>query len=277
MNSKKKSEENAGDAFIEILQKIKGVTYKKVCRPDEKNRSTQDIDFILVPKYEKDKYPKIAVEHTIVEAHEKQKKYVIQLNSIEKEIDQRCQGKLPINYCFNLIAPPSLIEGMNNKKKGQFIEEMLSWIPDVAKSLTTNKQSSRIYNKHKVTLWCVGSFSEFNGTIGMISLRPDDAERERHDRFRRAIEDKLPKLIKYKEKGYVTVLLLEDISLSYLNPGGNLKGLIPDQYHSEFLSKIDYVIIFFSREDKMFRGHIWKEESKTYSEIPYNRMFKFHQ
>jgi hypothetical protein len=111
----------------------------------------------------------------------------------------------------------------------------------------------------------------------MISLRPYGAESERQDRFRRAIEDKFPKLVKYKEKGYVTALLLEDISLSYLNPGGNLKRLIPDQYHSEFHTKIDYVIIFFSYESKMFRGHIWKEESKIHSEIPYNRMFRFRQ
>ncbi len=277
MNSKKKSEKNACDAFIEILQKITGVTYKEVDRPDEKNSVTQDIDFILNANLENARYPKIAVEHTIIEAHEKQKEYVNQLNGIEKEIDQKCQGKLPIDSCFNLSAPLSLIAGMNKRKKAQFVEEMSSWIPYVAKSLTTNQQSSRIYNKHKVTLWCIGSFSEFNGTIGMISLRPEDSRRKRQDRFRRAIEDKLPKLMKYKEIGFATALLLEDISLSHLNPGGNLKDLIPDQYHSEFYSKIDYVIIFFSRENKMFRGHIWKEESKIYSEIPYNRMFRFHQ
>lgn len=221
MNSKKKREENACnacDAFIEILQKIKGVAFKEVDRPDEKNRSTQDIDFILAPKYEKDKYPKIAVEHTIVEAHEKQLKYVNQLNGIEKEIKQRCQGKLPIDSCFSLSAPPSLIGGMNKKKRDQFIEEMSSWIPNVAKFLTTGQWSSCLYNKHEVSLLCEGSLSEFNGTIGMISSRPDDTERERQDRFRRAIEDKLPKLMKYKEIGFATALLLEDISLSHLNP-----------------------------------------------------------
>ena len=101
--------------------------------------------------------------------------------------------------------------------------------------------------------------------------------RERHDRFGRAIEEKLPKLIKYKEKGFTTALLLEDVSAVYTNPRDNLKYLISHQYHSEFQSKIDYVVIFVSQRKKMFLGLVWKEESQLYSEIPENRIFSFQQ
>ena len=273
----KKNEENACNAFIEILKEIKSVTYKKVERPEEKNRNTPDVDFILAPNVENEKYPKIAVEHTLIEAHEKQIDYVHQLDGIEKEIAQRCQGKLPIDYCFSLIAPPSLIVGMDKKNRGQFVKEMSGWMPDVAKSLTTNQESSRLYNGHEVSLWCVGSCSGLNGTVGMTSTRPGNAKKERQDRFRRAIEEKSPKLIKYKEKGFATALLLEDVSAVYTNPRDNLKYLLSHQHHSEFQSKIDYVVIFVSQREKMFLGLVWKEESQLYPEIPENRIFNFQQ
>ncbi len=162
---------------------------------------------------------------------------------------------------------------MNKKNRDQFVEEISGWIPNVAKSLTTDQESSRPYNEHEVSLRCVGPCSEPNGTVGMMSKRPENAKKERQDRFRRAIEDKLPKLIKYKDRGFSTALLLEDVSFSHSEPGDNVKDLIPSQYHSEFQSRIDYVVIFVSQKDEMIVGLVWKEESQLYSEIPENRRF----
>ncbi|MHC4208052.1 MAG: hypothetical protein ACYSTT_25635 [Planctomycetota bacterium] len=230
MNGLMNNEKNACDAFREILQKIKGVEYEIVERPEERNRKTPDVDFILAPNLESEQYPKIAVEHTIIEAHEKQFKYINQLYGIEKELDLNCRGKLPNDFCFNLIAPPSLIAGMNKKNRDKFVGEISSWIPNVAKSLTTDQQSSRLYNKYEVSLWCVGSCSGINGTIRMMPSRPGDSEKERRERLHRAIEEKLPKLIKYKDKGVATALLLEDVSAVYINPR---EDWIPRQYYSE--------------------------------------------
>ena len=270
---KKKNETNACNAFIEIIEKLKGVKYKISSIPDEENGNTKDIDFILAPTDKKDQSPKIAVEHTTVERHEKQIDYVKQLGFIEKEIVQECQEKLPNNYFFQLIVPPSLAIGMNNKKRDKFITEMLSWIPNAAKSLTTDRQSSRLYNEHEVLLWCAGSSPEFNGTIGTMATDPEKPKKEKQDRFCRAIKDKLPKLIKYKDKGFVTALLLEDVGISHSNPGDNLDDLVPNQYRSDFQSKIDYVVIFVSNRDKMIVGLIWKEGTKIYHDIPENRRF----
>ncbi len=269
----KENEINACNAFIEILQKIKGVAYDIVDYPEENNRNTQDVEAILAPKCDNGQSPKIAVEHTIVEAHNNQMLYVDQLHDIEKEIGQRCQGKLPTGYCFALILPPPLIVGMSRKSREQFVKEISDWIPDAARPLTTDRWSSCLYNGHKVSLWCVGSSLELNGTMGLVSARPEEAKKEREDRFRRAIEEKLPKLMKYKDNGYSTALLLEDISFSHANPKADWKDLIPNQYHSEFLSKIDYVVIFISNKKKMIVGSLWKEESQLYAEIPENRRF----
>ena len=268
----KNNEKNACNAFIEILQKIRGFEYKIVYRPEDKNRNTQDVEAILAPNVENDQFPKIAVEHTIIEAHEKQFKYVNQLKGIEKEIDQKCRGKLPIDYCFGLIAPPSLIAGMNKKNREKFVKEMVSWIPNVSKSLTRNQRSSRLYNGHEVSLWCVGSCPGINVTMRMMSSRPGDPKKDRRERFHRAIKEKLPKLISYKEQGFETALLLEDVSAVYINPEENM---IPRQYSTEFRLKTDYVIILVSQEEKIFLGCVWKEKSQLYSEIPENRTFAF--
>ncbi len=272
---KKENETNACDAFVEILRRIKGVEYCPERWPEKENRNSPDIEVILVPKDKKGQLPKIAVEHTIVEAHKEQLVYVNQLCGIEKELKQRCQGRLPNEYCFSLIAPPSLIVGLNKKTREQFVEEMKDWIPEVSKSLTIDKSCSRLYDKHEVSLWCVGSCQELNGTVGMTSTRPKEANRERQDRFRRAVEEKLPKLVKYKEKGFSTALLLEDVSFSHALPKDDWKDLIPHQYHSEFQLKIDYFVIFVSNEKRMIVGNVWKEEAQIYAEIPDNRRFSF--
>jgi hypothetical protein len=277
-NSSKKSEENACNAFIEILQKIKSVEYKIVCRPEEKNRNAPDIDFILAPNVENDQYPEIAVEHTIIEAHDKQIAYVNQLYDVVEKINQKCQGKLPTDRYFSLSIPPALVRG-TKVEIDQLIEEMSRWVLDIAETSTIDqfnhfdKWIPRLYKGHKASLTCGDSFSEWNGSIGMMPMRPENDENDRQHRFRTAIEKKLPKLITYKEKGFTTALLLEDISFSHSNPGDKLKVLIPNRYHSEFESKIDYVVIFVSNRKKMIVGLVWKEGSQLYSEIPENRRF----
>ena len=270
----KENEENACKAFLVILKKIKGVEYIKKCRPEKSNSETKDVDFILAPKDEDCQSPKIAVEHTIVEAHEKQSFYAKQLGIIEKKIDRGCQGKLPADRCFGLTAPPSLIIEPNQKIRDQFVEEMTCWIPRVAKTLTTGQESSRLYNRHEVSLECVGSCSELNGTVGMTSDGLERTEKQRQDRFSRSLKNKLPKLLKYKEKEeeFETVFLLEDVSLAYSNPGDNRSGLIPNKYYSQF-QLIDYVVIFGSCEKKMIMGLVWKEKDKLYSTIPEDRIF----
>ena len=175
------------------------------------------------------------------------------------------------NTFFHQTMEPS------KKKRAEFVEKMISWIPCKAKTLTTRQESSESYNRHTVSLHCVGSCLELNGTVGMISERPEEAEKERQKEFHRAIEEKLPKLIKYKEKGYTTALLLEDISFSHCRPEDNWKDLIPNQYHSEFQLKIDYVVIFVSNKKKMIVGNVWKEGSQIYTEIPDNRRFSLRR
>ena len=274
----KENEINACNAFIEIIQRIKGVEYYSERWPEKENRNIPDIEVILAPKDKKGQLPRIAVEHTIIEAHDKQIAYVNQSCNVVEKINQRCQGKLPTNRWFQIVIPPALITNTTKESRNQFIKEMSNRIPDIAETLTTDDQwSSLLYNGHEVLLICRDSFLELNGKIGRMPTRPKEADKERQDRFRNAIEKKLPKLIKYKKKGYTTALLLEDVSFSHALPKDNWQDLIPDRYHSEFQLEIDYVVIFVSNEKKMIVGNVWKEGSQIYAEIPDNRRFSLRR
>jgi hypothetical protein len=279
---KKENEINACNAFIEILRRIKGVEYHIDSYPEDENRNSPDVEVILAPKDEDCQSPKIAVEHTIVDAHENQIRYVNQLDDIVTEIDRRCQEKLPTDHYFALTIPPSLVSGTKKEIK-QLIEEMSDWILNIARTSSISqfdqfrKYVSRLYNGHEVWLTCGNPFSKLDIKVGMMPTRPKEIEKERQDRFRRAIEEKLPKLIKYKEKKYTTALLLEDVSFSHALPKDDWKDLIPNQYHSEFQLKIDYVVIFVSNKKKMIVGNVWKEGSQIYAEIPDNRKFSLRR
>jgi len=274
----RENEKNACNAFIEILRQIKGVEYYPESWPEEEIRNSRDVEVILAPKDKDEQFPRIAVEHTIVMAHERQIAYVKQSHDIVKKIDQRCQERLPTDRYFILLLPPELARG-TTEEITQLIEKISTWIPDVAKTLHDDDQmASKLYNGYKIWLICGGSYPEINGTILRIPTRPENEKKERQDRFRRAIEEKISKLIKYKEKQqYATALLLEDISGIHIHSKDHWSKLIPEKYQTEFQMKIDYVVIFVSNEQKMIVGNVWKEKSQLYSEVPSNRRFCFHQ
>ncbi len=113
----KENEINACNAFIEILQRIKGVGYYPERWPEKENRNIPDVEVILAPKDKNEQLPKIAVEHTIVEAHYKQIAYINQSYDVVKKINQRCKGKLPTNRCFQIVVPPILIIDTSKKSR----------------------------------------------------------------------------------------------------------------------------------------------------------------
>ena len=110
----RENEINAREAFIEILQSIKGVEYYPEERPENENRKTPDVDFVLATRDKNEQHHKIAVEHTIIEAHDKQKAYVNQSPNVVEGINQRCRGNLPTNRWFQIVIPPALITDTTN-------------------------------------------------------------------------------------------------------------------------------------------------------------------
>ena len=271
---KKVNEENACNAFIEILEKITGVEYEKEDSPDEHSGASSDVDYILISK--DGRSHRIAVEHTIVESFEKQIAYVNQSYDVVEQINVQCQGKLPANRYYILTVPHPLIKSLKRKRKKRFVEDMYLWVSDIAKTLTTDQWSSQTYNNQEVTLICGGSHPEMNGNVGRIPEQPQDSDKLKRERFRRAIKDKLPKLKKYKRKGITTSLLLEDIGGILLDLRRRRRDLKITQRF--WISKsVDYVIILRSNNQRMVSCNVWKEKRHWYSTIPRDRRFRLHR
>jgi len=271
---KKLNEENACKAFIEILRKITGVDYEKEYSPDEHSVASSDVDYILISK--DGRSHRIAVEHTIVESFGKQIAYVNQSYDVVEQVNVQCQGKLPMDRYYFLIVLPPLIGSLKRNRKKKFVREISSWIYDIAKTLTEDQWSSRIYNDQDVTLMCGGSYPEMNGNVFRMPKQPMEVEKRKRERFRLAIKQKLPKLIKYKLKRITTSLLLEDIGGIFLNHQRRRTDLTITQRFLIFLL-VDYVIILVSNNQRMVVGNVWKEKRRWYSTIPYDRKFSFHQ
>ena len=273
---KKVNEENACNAFIEILKKITGVDYEKESSPDEQSSASPNVDYILISK--DGRSHRIAVEHTKVESFGGQIRYFSQSYDVVEAINVQCQGKLPTDRFYFVSVPHSLIGSLTTRRlKEQFVKEMSSWISYIAKNLTIDKSFSRKYANQQVTLMCLGSHPEMNGNVHRAPERPMEPEKLKKERFRRAIKEKLPKLIKNKrEKGYTTALLLEDSSGVLMDYQERWKDLAIIQ---RLLIRMftDYVIILFSNNQKMIVGNVWKEKGRLYSTIPHHRRFSLHR
>ncbi len=165
---------------------------------------------------------------------------------------------------------------MKRKRKTQFVKEISCWISDIAKTLIIDQWSSRVYNGHDVTLMCVGSLPEMNGNVGRMPTEPKGVEGLKRERFRRAIKEKLPKIIKYKFKRMTTSLLLEDISGIFLAAQKRRRDLTTIQRVLIYLF-VDYVIVFMSNNQRMVVGNVWKEKWHWYSTIPVHRKFTLYR
>lgn len=267
---KKPNEKNACIAFIEILCKITGVEYDKESSPDEQNRSSPDVDYILISK--DGRSHRIAVEHTLVESFEDQLAYANQSYDVVEQINVQCKGQLPTDRYYFLVVPQPLIGTLKIKERNRFIKEMSSWIPNISQTLTQGRSASQVYNDSTVSLRCEGSHPEMNGNVHRIQRQPMGAEKLKRERFRRAINEKLPKLCRYKLKGVTTALLLEDINLSFLNPQERWRDLTIIQRSLTFIL-VDYMIILASNKNRMIVGKVWKEKGRLYSMIPDDRIF----
>ena len=125
------------------------------------------------------------------------------------------------------------------------------------------------YEGHKITLTCSGDHARLNGKVWCMPEEPENQKALQSERLGRAFGDKLPTLTKYKERGFTTALLLEDVA-------GTLRGSTLSGYENS-LEEVDYIVVFVSNEDRMIIGNVWKEMSVWYSFLPGNRRFSFYE
>src|ERR1017187_5468221 len=193
---KKPNEPNACNAFITILRSLTDIEYVVFESPDEVNRSTPDVDFILVSSSNEN--DKIAVEHTIVESFEWQIKYVKKWRDIVCSVNAGCRERIPPDRYYFLAAPPKIMDSLVGEGRVQFVSDLSSWVVETApKLLLVDSYIQTEYEGHKITLTCGGDHASLNGKVGRMPQGPENQKALQSERLGRAIRDKLPKLMKY--------------------------------------------------------------------------------
>ena len=92
--------------------------------PDEVNRSTPDVDFVLVSSSNEN--DKIAVEHTIVESFNGQIGYVNRWRDIVSSVNARCGKGIPPDRYYFLVVPPIMADSLVGKSRVQFVSYVSS-------------------------------------------------------------------------------------------------------------------------------------------------------
>jgi hypothetical protein len=266
---KKPNEQNACDAFITILRSLTDIEYVESESPDEINRSTSDVDYVLASS--SDENDKIAVEHTIVESFDGQIGYVNRSYDVVGSINARCRTRIPPDRYYFLAVPPTLVDSLVSKRSRElFVSNLSSWVEKTApKLLLVDRYIQTEYEGLKITLSCSGDHARLNGNVWRMPEEPENQRALQGERLGRAVRDKLPKLMKYKEWGFKTALLLEDVA-------GTLRGSTLRSFEIS-LEQVDYIVAFVSNEDRMIIGNVWKERSVWYSFVPGNRRFSFYE
>lgn len=271
---KKENEQSACEAFIAILDTLTGIHYVKRQSPDDLNRRTPDVDFLLVSIG--DESDIIAVEHTILESFEGQLGAVNRSYDVVGSINAGCMKKIPADRYYFLAIPPILVDSLVGKNRSRFVSNLSSWVAETARRLLIDSHTQTDYEGHKVTLMCSGSHPQLNGNVWRALQQPKNHEIMQTQRLNRAIGDKLPKLNQYKKRGFKTALLLEDIAAipSTITRRGH--GMSSDE-RSSVRNTVDYIIVFASNKGRMIVGNVWKEKAVWHSSIPYDRRFSFRQ
>ena len=189
-NEKKPNELNARDAFITILRSLTGIEDWQSESPDEINRQTCDVDFLLFSQNDK-----FAVEHTIVESFDGQIGYVNRSYDIVGLINDGCREQIPPDRYYSLAVPPIIVASLVRKRsRDLFISKLSSWAAENApKLLLVDSYIQTEYDGHKMTLTCMGDHAKMNGNVWRMPEEPENQKTLQSERLRRAVIDKLPK------------------------------------------------------------------------------------
>lgn len=218
---------------------------------------------------------RMAVEHTVIPLFEGQRNYVISSFDRAEKINELCQGKIPKDRYYYIVAPHLLIRSLTDKKRQEaFDKSLASWIIQQAPQLKTDDEPKQYgFECYKIRLTCGGTHPLWNGRVGRIPEGPADVATSQKEAFDTAIKHGIDKLTKYKcnlSESFKTALILEDVA--GLQHERITQGLTPFE-RAKIDESIDYIVVLSSCNDQMIVGYVWKENETWHSFIPSNRRF----
>lgn len=185
-----------------------------------------------------------ALEHTLIESFEGQIETGSVFSRITEHIRRGLSGRLPGPACYVLQVPVNVALPRSVSRRNRALDGLLDWIRESAQSMdrTNPQQTQRWRNPSRfddrIREIPPGFACEMTlqrqpeaalvgrepGDLFAMLICPDELEKLRADRLKRAYSDKCPKLGSAKAEGARTVLVLEneDIALASFDLIGDL-------------------------------------------------------
>ena len=244
-------------AVIEIIKRRTARSYWIECRPDEKNRNSKDIDFIL----SSEQGPNLAVEHTTVESFDNQRGFGQLVVQFVGRIEEQFRPfLLPDTYHY-LTIPTDFVPRTTKSEQQRAISQIVTWMQNVMHELEPHgKRVSLDLMDGQFRVWFGrgGNHVKLNGRLHPRQMAPPNLEEQRPIRLKRALSDKLPKLLKYKTVGYETLLVLDDVDMALSN-NVLVEETITDLCSRHSFDPPDHIYQLTSFGDEIVEGWIIKE------------------
>ncbi len=246
------------DAVINVLEQRTGQTRADIRLP-EKDGWGPPVELRL--KLGTQEY---AIEHTQIEAFERQIATGVSLEEFIEPVNRELAGVLPGPALYEIIFPVDPSLGLKKSGLKQIQKNLIEWVHENARLLhgkihervrgkTTGELARRDLIEHikkklpsfpyEIALNCSINrpFSEQEpGILGAKRWAPDDKDLEsyRAKRLLQALSRKSPKLQRCKQEGARTVLVLESEDIAFTSY--NLVGLALDDLREEFTKELQF-------------------------------------
>ena len=266
---KKKNEIHALESVVTLFRHL-GILSgdpERILYPDEENSTSEDIDCIVELNRQR-----IAIEHSVIEYYPGQLVYANNSFEFMNEINDLVGGILSNDLHYILLIDPYLIIDKRKpemKKLAIKIQEEFIANIDI---IGIEKMHVFFYNNLPVSIFCDSIDGIQNGKVYRAQTSPSvNLEIKTTERVRVFFEKKLPKLIRYRLKGYSTLLVIEDISGRFMTQiDRKMIGLW--NWLRCFLF-VDYIIIFVSINNQMVVANLWKKKYHWPKFTPMERRF----
>ncbi len=267
---KRRNEQSARDALLEILPHVLGEAYVLESEPDNANSATADVDFLYVPKSGNGKA--LAVEHTILESFDGELAYGIRSYDLIAEIDRYCSSRLPDDRYYFIAIPETAVSVLSKAELSPFAKRLAEEVVNAAGSLQVDDYIRLPCGSESALLMCRGSLPELNGTLNRLQLIPRDIDERKQPGLWKSVQHGIVKFGYYDREVYSTILAIENRTGPRADFSSLRDRLSPDE-NALVERMIDYVVEFISNGEEMIVAGVRKEKSVWHDVVPYNLRF----
>lgn len=202
----RKEEQSVINAFVRAQERMIGIEWKIIEWPDANPRAVNEIDAVASRSN-----TLVAIEHMSIDAIENQRRDSNYFSKAMGDLEKELQGLLP--FSLRITIPYEAITRGHDWDKTR--ERLKSWIlneviklPDIKKRFYPEGLHFSVY---------ISKDSTHHGNI-ILSRSVIEEDFSMHDVTIKCLRRHSDKLLKYKNKHYETILLIESFDIALMNP-----------------------------------------------------------